>query len=156
MKQICSRRLLAWARMKTTMRKAAAVAACGIALSCTTALSGPASADTMRTVGARGAAVQQIHWVYVWATNVNIRDNTSGPNCNAYPSPSNCPGIVRTVSRQEIGVYCQKRGQPVSDSGYYSEWWSYTYNGPYRASGWTSNVYIRGEAHLVGVPDCTF
>ncbi|HEY7487298.1 MAG TPA: hypothetical protein VH912_22775 [Streptosporangiaceae bacterium] len=145
--------------MKTTMRKAAAVTACGIALFGTTALSGPASADRTRTVGERGArapAAQQLFWVYVWATNVNVRDNTSGPNCNAYPSVDNCPGIVRKVSRQEIGVYCQKRGQPVSDSGYHSEWWSYTYNGPHHASGWTSNVYIRGKAHLDGVPDCTF
>jgi hypothetical protein len=145
--------------MKTTRRKAAAVAACGVALLCTTTLSGSASADSTRTVGekgARAAAAYPIVWVYVWATNVNVRDNTSGPNCNAYPSAANCPGIVRKVSQQEIGVYCQKRGQPVSDSGYSSEWWSYTYNGPYKASGWTSNVYIRGNAHLDGIPDCTF
>jgi hypothetical protein len=145
--------------MKPMKMKAAAAAACGTAMLCTTALSGPASADSTSIGGrhaASAAAAQPIIWVYVWATNVNVRDNTSGPNCNAYPSAGNCPGIVRKVSREEIGVYCQKRGQPVSDSGYYSEWWSYTYNGPYRASGWTSNVYIRGNAHLDGVPDCAF
>jgi hypothetical protein len=141
--------------MKTTRRKAAAIAACGAALLCATTLAGPASAEITRTAGEKAAA-SPIVWVYVWATNVNVRDNTSGPNCNAYPSAANCPGIVRKVSQEEIGVYCQKRGQPVSDSGYSSEWWSYTYNGPYRASGWTSNVYIRGNAHLDGVPDCTF
>jgi hypothetical protein len=112
--------------MKTTRRKAAAIAACGAALLCATTLAGPASADSTSSVGEKGArtaAAYPLVTVYVWATNVNVRDNTSGPNCNAYPSAANCPGIVRKVSQENITVYCQKRGQPVSDSGYHSEWW---------------------------------
>jgi len=73
-----------------------------------------------------------------------------------YPSTTNCPTIYRKVSTQNIGVYCQKRGQPVSDSGYSSEWWSYTYNGAEQPTGWVSNVFIRGKAHLDGVPDCAW
>lgn len=130
-----------------------AVAASG-ALGASVIAAAPAQAAPARQpVGKRAA--DRIVWVYVWATNVNVR--TGGTRaCVEYPSTGNCPTIIRKVSKQEIGVYCQKRGQPVSDSGYYSEWWSYTYNGGYQPSGWVSNVYIRGKAHLDGVPDCAF
>jgi hypothetical protein len=95
--------------------------------------------------------------VYVWASNVNVRANRSGDRaCLDYPSVGNCPDVIMKVSRQNIVVYCQKKGQPVSDSGYSSEWWSYTYTGSRGPTGWTSNVYIRGNAHLDGVPDCAF
>ena len=145
----------------TNMRRAAAAAVCGMALAGTALLTGPASAGTPdQAPNARPGAVQKPaeQWIteYVWATNVNVRDETSGPNCYHYPSIANCPGIVRTVSKENITVTCQKRGQLITDSGYSSEWWSYTLNGSYRPSGWTSNVYIRGNAHLDGVPDCAW
>ncbi|MFA1547756.1 hypothetical protein [Actinomadura chokoriensis] len=133
-----------------------------------------AASSTLMTAGILGASVaaataaqaapvqaapsrsaQSIIWVYVWATNVNVRVGSTAA-CSNYPSTTNCPTIYRKVSEQNIGVYCQKRGQPISNSGYSSEWWSYTYNGSERPTGWVSNVFIRGKAHLDGVPDCAW
>lgn len=107
-------------------------------------------------MGALAGSAHALVTVYVWATNVNLRYSQRTRACVEYPSVSNCETVFRRVSRQNIGVHCQKRGQPISAAGYYSEWWSYVSpigNGP---TTWISNVYVRGKAHLDGVPDCTF
>ncbi|KAB2340415.1 hypothetical protein [Actinomadura rudentiformis] len=109
------------------------------------------------TVAVTAAPAKAEVTVYVWASNVNVRTSLAGNRaCTDYPSARNCPDVVTKVSKQNIVVYCQKKGQPVSDSGYSSEWWSYMYAGYHRPTSWISNVYIRGKAHLDGVPDCTF
>lgn len=119
-------------------------------------LAAAAVAITMVASTSAAQAQSRTYRVSVWASNVNVRDNTSSPACNQYPSVSNCWRVLFKVSKQDILVYCQKRGQPVTDSGYHSEWWSYVVTRPGLPSGWISNVYIRGKAHLDGVPDCTF
>ncbi|TDB87541.1 hypothetical protein [Actinomadura sp. 7K534] len=146
------------------LKRAAMMLAATSALGASVIAAAPAQAAPAQAAPVQQAAApqavgkqsaNQIVWVYVWATNVNVRRGNTGA-CTDYPSTGNCPIIIRKVSKQEIGVYCQKRGQPVSDSGYSSEWWSYVYNGAYQPSGFVSNVYIRGKAHLDGVPDCTW
>ncbi|GAA0595440.1 hypothetical protein [Actinomadura livida] len=151
------------------LKRAAMMLAATGALGASVIAAAPAQAAPVQQAAAPQASVQQaaaqqavgkraadrIVWVYVWATNVNVRRGNTGA-CTDYPSTGNCPIIIRKVSKQEIGVYCQKRGQMVSDSGYSSEWWSYTYNGGDQPSGFVSNVYIRGKAHLDGVPDCAW
>ncbi|RKS76269.1 hypothetical protein BZB76_1620 [Actinomadura pelletieri DSM 43383] len=140
--------------MTLNVRKAFGIAAAGVVMATGfTGLSGTAHADD--PVKPKAGTVRpnaDVYGVYVWASNVNIRWNP-GDACDDYPSVANCARIVRKVSRQEIAVYCQKRGQLVREGGYSSEWWSYADN-PHAPAGYLSNVYIRGKAKLDGVPVC--
>ncbi|MCC5033606.1 hypothetical protein DMH02_010325 [Streptomyces sp. WAC 00631] len=89
--------------------------------------------------------------VYVWATNVNVRNSYSS-TCDNYPSRANCATVTR-VSATWVNAWCQTPGETINDSGYSSRWWTFL-QAPNGTWGWVSNVYIRGEAHLSNVPDC--
>ncbi|MFD6225652.1 hypothetical protein ACFWFZ_02015 [Streptomyces sp. NPDC060232] len=127
------------------------------------ALAGPATASatgqpaaTVRPAAA-GAAAMDFTEVHVWATGVNVRNADSGvpfETCKTFPSRQNCQ-VVATVSRTTVTAYCQKQGEPISDSGYSSRWWTYV-KSPSGPWGWVNNVYITGDEHLAHVSDCTF
>jgi hypothetical protein len=113
-----------------------------------------AAAVTLGVLAGPAAALVN---VYVWATNVNLRYSRVTGACTDFPSVFNCETVLKKVSREWVAVYCQKRGQRITDSGYSSEWWSYKASiSGYEPTTWINNVYIRGAAHLDGVPDCTF
>ncbi|MEU6212124.1 hypothetical protein ABZ891_19760 [Streptomyces sp. NPDC047023] len=103
------------------------------------------------------AAAMDFTKVHVWATAVNVRNAASGvpfQTCKTFPSRQNCQ-VVATVSSTTVTAYCQKQGEPVSDAGYSSRWWTYV-ESPSGMWGWVNNVYITGDEHLAHVSDCTF
>ncbi|MGW0915311.1 hypothetical protein ACWD1Z_26710 [Streptomyces sp. NPDC002784] len=119
------------------------------------ALAGPATATAQPA--AVEAAAMDFTEVHVWASGVNVRNAASGApfeQCKTYPSRQNCQ-VVATVSQTAVTAYCQKQGEPISDSGYSSRWWTYL-KSPSGQWGWVNNVYITGDEHLAGVSDCAF
>ncbi|WP_052706671.1 hypothetical protein [Streptomyces rubellomurinus] len=68
----------------------------------------------------------------------------------------NCPwrdGSTMTLPAQTLNSVCQATGETVTDPVYGSNnWWTYVILG--ENSGWISNIYLRGDAHLNNVPDC--
>ncbi|HZM80336.1 MAG TPA: hypothetical protein VFC19_31760 [Candidatus Limnocylindrales bacterium] len=111
-----------------------------------TAAHGPLSTgdhDTARPQSGHG-----IGWYGVWATNVNVRQNNSA--CAYYPSTTNCPVILTTVSAPEqVYVYCQKAGQTIVINPY----WVYVYAHGY--IGWMASYYIDNATNWIdGVPYC--
>ncbi|MGW0719281.1 hypothetical protein ACWD3K_31705 [Streptomyces sp. NPDC002778] len=121
------------------------------------ALAGPATATATAQPAAVEAAAMDFTEVHVWASGVNVRNAASGApfeQCKTYPSRQNCQ-VVATVSQTTVTAYCQKQGEPISDSGYSSRWWTYL-KSPSGQWGWVNNVYITGDEHLAGVSDCAF
>ncbi|RLV48754.1 hypothetical protein D9V37_13600, partial [Nocardioides mangrovicus] len=88
--------------------------------------------------------------VHVYATSVNVRHG--GTTCNNNPSVANCPTVGATIQPSTITALCQQSGATVSDGGYTSKYWTWVVLPS--TSGFVSNVYITGDAHLAGVPDC--
>ena|SRR2546430_10223606 len=80
--------------------------------------------------------------VYIWATNVFVRSCPS----------QNC-GAVDEISRNSVTDFCQLQSDVVNAEGYTNNWWSYILT-PGGAYGWISNIYIRGNAIIAGVPFC--
>ena len=77
----------------------------------------------------------------VWASNVNVRQDTTTSSA-----------VVTTIpAPTTVTIKCQWHGTPVTDQGYTNDGWSYLpdYN------GWISNIYIKGTAWLDGIPECT-
>ncbi|MFJ4617014.1 hypothetical protein [Streptomyces sp. NPDC088812] len=105
----------------------AGAAATGAALSLLTAAPAQAAPDTTQ--------------VYVWATNVNMR------NCGSFE----CEPYDRVrISRMYVTAYCQSQGDVVRDSGYVNDWWVQVDAGGPR--GWISAVYVRGGRDMQPVP----
>ena len=88
--------------------------------------------------------------VHIWATSVNVRHG--GSACSSSPSTSSCPTVGAHLNAGNQKALCQRAGQKITDSGYTSTYW--TWLALSSGSGFVSNVYITGAAHLAGVPDC--
>ena len=88
--------------------------------------------------------------VHIWATQVNVRHG--GSACVGYPSVGNCPTVGAQLGAGNRTALCQRAGATNTDSGYTSNYWTWIALGS--GSGFVSNVYITGAAHLAGVPDC--
>ncbi|CAM5681298.1 MULTISPECIES: peptidase M23 [Streptomyces] len=95
----------------------AAAAACGAAISMLGAAPAQAASNTVD--------------VYVWATDVNMR------NC---PSFSCAPYSHVKLSQVTVDAHCQVKGDTVVDGPYANNWWvQVTAGGP---RGWISAVYV--------------
>ena len=118
----------------------------------------PVVVGTLATVAATAepasATVRPFDATYrVWATNVNIRENTFDPtSCSGSPSVGNCPNIQGTAQPADtIDVLCQRTGQTIGGNPY---WLNVTdlSNG---ATGWMASYYIDYPANrLPNVGDC--
>jgi hypothetical protein len=112
-----------------------------------------ASAASTSTTAAASAPVDG----YVWASQVNLRGG--GSACTTKPGRTTCPSVLGKYGPGKVSVFCQKKGEAISDAGYKSSYWSLIQTpvpGP-RGSwlgGWVSNVYLRGDAVLANVPFC--
>lgn len=80
--------------------------------------------------------------VYVWATDVFVH------TCR-----SQYCGRVDQISTDTVIDFCQAQGDVVNAEGYTNNWWSYIET-PGGIRGWISNIYIRGNAVIAGVPFC--
>lgn len=116
-----------------------------------TLLAGMASAHTVSTKEAQEPQQSQAvaHTlrahevgVYVWATDVFVRSCAS----------KTC-GPVDQISTTNVTDICQLQGDVVTDAGFTNNWWSYIVT-PGGIRGWISNIYIRGDAVIGGVPHC--
>ncbi len=88
--------------------------------------------------------------VHVYASSVTVR--SGGSACTNSPSTSNCPTVVTHVTNATVTALCQQSGQTVSYDGYSSGYWSWVVQPA--GSGFVTNVYISGAAHIAGEPDC--
>lgn len=80
--------------------------------------------------------------VYVWASDLFVHD-----------CPSTSCGTVDQISRNNVSDACQEQAEVVTAEGYTNNWWSYIRT-PGGINGWISNIYIRGNAVIAGVPFC--
>ncbi|MHC3474552.1 hypothetical protein ACYF6T_38475 [Streptomyces sp. 7R007] len=102
------------------------------------------------TAGTAHAAGHGVDYYGVWATHVNVRKDVP-EECSLYPSTTNCPVIVDTVSTPErVYVLCQQLGQTVGGNPYWV--WVRTPRGNlgYMASYYTDNPTNK----IDGVPIC--
>jgi len=108
-------------------------------------LTGMASAHTIAPQQSQGVAhTLRAHdtSVYIWATSVNVHTCAS----------TTCE-LVGQISTTTVTDVCQAQGETVTAEGYTNNWWSQIV-GPGGIRGWVSNIYIRGDAYIAGVPTC--
>ncbi len=122
----------------------------GAAVLLTSSLAGLGGVVFGAAVAAAAPTPEASPTVSVYASSVNVR--TGGSACKSSPSIGNCSTIVTTVGPATVRALCQRAGQTISDGGYSSNYW--TWVALSAGSGFISNVYITGAAHLAGVPDC--
>ncbi|MET9373832.1 NlpC/P60 family protein [Streptomyces sp. NPDC002992] len=75
-----------------------------------------------------------------WGTDVAI---------HSYPSLASA-AVARLSGPTSVAVSCQKRASTVTEAGYTNNAWSYLPE----YQGWITNIYMKGDAWLAGVPDC--
>ncbi|MDX2646940.1 NlpC/P60 family protein [Streptomyces sp. PA03-1a] len=75
-----------------------------------------------------------------WGTGVAV---------HAYPATGSAV-VVRLAGPTNVAVSCQKHAESVTAEGYTNDAWSYLPE----YQGWISNIYMRGDAWLSGVPSC--
>jgi hypothetical protein len=145
--------------VRAMTRVAATTAALGGVLAMVGGVAGPASAATVRSAPVQLHAVQphavQPHDAHyrVWATNVNIRENTGDPaTCALSPSVADCPDIQgRAQPSDDVDVLCQRIGQTVGGNPY----WVNVEDISNGATGWMASYYIDyPDNRLPNVPDC--
>ncbi|MGW0390472.1 NlpC/P60 family protein [Streptomyces sp. NPDC003042] len=73
----------------------------------------------------------------------------SGVAVLSHPSTGSAV-MARLPGPTNVAVSCQKRASTVTESGYTNNAWSYLPE----YQGWISNIYMKGDAWLAGVPDC--
>ncbi|MEV6172480.1 peptidase M23 [Streptomyces sp. NPDC051954] len=82
--------------------------------------------------------------VYIWATNVNLREDTN--------TSSN---VLAVRSQYWLDGVCQKQGQTVSDPAVgTNNWWTAVQEFAGSDIAWVNNLYLRGGEKIEGVPDC--
>ncbi len=80
------------------------------------------------------------HAYSTWGTGVTIRS-----------SAATGAGVVTRLSGPTgVAVSCQKHAESVTAEGYTNDAWSYLPE----YQGWVSNIYMKGDAWLAGVPNC--
>lgn len=98
------------------------------------------------TAEARPANADAYKMVYVYATDVHLRE---APRTNAT--------IVDSVSHVYLRDYCQtnRNTTPVADpNGGTNPWWSRVTLASGSDFAYVSNVFLRGGRKISGVPDC--
>lgn len=76
-----------------------------------------------------------------WGTGVALRSQ---------PSTVHGTTVARLAGPTSVAVSCQMRAQTVTSEGYTNDAWSYL---P-QYGGWITNIYMKGDAWLAGVPAC--
>ena len=75
---------------------------------------------------------------------------TWGTEVRTHTAPSTgAPAVDRFPGPTQVGVVCQEHAQRVTAGGYTNDAWSKLSDG-----SWMTNIYLKGPAWLVGVPDC--
>ncbi|CAL9656667.1 hypothetical protein SUDANB176_06820 [Streptomyces sp. enrichment culture] len=82
--------------------------------------------------------------VYVWATDVNLREQ-----------PTRQSNVLAVRSRYWLDAVCQTRGERVTDPAVgTNDWWTAVQEFAGSDIAWVSNLYLRGGQKIEGVPDC--
>jgi cell wall-associated NlpC family hydrolase len=79
--------------------------------------------------------------IQVWANGVNVR---AGPSTN--------DAVIGSVGISTLNAICQQQGAWVNANGYSNNWWTRINYGS--GSGWVSNIFIKGDQMIAGVPTC--
>ncbi|MFE7816535.1 peptidase M23 [Streptomyces sp. NPDC057433] len=130
-----------------TRRTATALAATvltvgGLAGTAGTALASPAERDVV--VAAPAADDPTLTNVYVWATDVSLRE-----------WPDTRSSILAVRSRYWLDAVCQTQGETVTDPAVgTNNWWTQVMELSGSDVAWVNNLYLRGGQKIAGVPDC--
>ncbi|MET7708356.1 hypothetical protein [Micromonospora sp. NPDC005413] len=82
-------------------------------------------------------------WYGVWASNVNVRQDSS-EQCYDAPAPWACPNILTKVSApQQVYIVCQKAGETVGGNPY---WVMVRANG---VQGWMASYYTNNATNWI-------
>ncbi|WP_320780704.1 peptidase M23, partial [Streptomyces sp. CRN 30] len=82
--------------------------------------------------------------VYIWATDVNLRDR-----------PNTSSNVLAVRSRYWLDAVCQTQGEYVEDPAVGgNSWWTAVQEFAGSDIAWVSNLYLRGGEKIDGVPDC--
>ncbi|MET7274715.1 peptidase M23 [Streptomyces flaveolus] len=82
--------------------------------------------------------------VYVWATDVNLRQQ-----------PTTASNVLAVRSHYWLDAVCQQRGQYVYDPAVGgNSWWTGVQEFAGSDIAWVNNLYLRGGEKIAGVPDC--
>ncbi|MFJ5262388.1 peptidase M23 [Streptomyces sp. NPDC088387] len=82
--------------------------------------------------------------VYIWATNVNLREQ-----------PTTNSNILAKRSKYWLDAVCQTQGQSVTDPAIgTNNWWTAVQEFAGSDIAWVNNLYLRGGVKIDGVPDC--
>jgi hypothetical protein len=77
--------------------------------------------------------------------------STWGTHVRTHSAPSTTSPVVRTFpGPTTVTVVCQQHAEPVTVDGQTNDAWSQLSDG-----SWLTNIYIKGDAWLHGVPTCT-
>ncbi|MDI5964474.1 C40 family peptidase [Streptantibioticus silvisoli] len=79
-----------------------------------------------------------------------ITESTWGSDVRTHSAASTDAGVVDLFpGPTRVGVVCQEHAQKVSAEGYTNDAWSKLSDG-----SWITNIYLKGDAWLAGVPGC--
>ncbi|MDT6983403.1 peptidase M23 [Streptomyces lusitanus] len=119
-------------RRHVTLLAAAALAFGGLTATAQAAPAAPSGGDPTLTD------------VYIWATDVNLRQQ---------PSVSAPRLAVR--SQYWLDAVCQTQGDTVTDPDVgTNNWWTAVQEFSGSDLAWVNNLYLRGGQKIEGVPDC--
>ncbi|MDQ1042732.1 peptidase M23 [Streptomyces sp. V4I2] len=124
--------------MKKLMQRSAvalAVATLGAGVLATTAAAAPAAVS---------GGDPTLTDVYIWATNVNLREQ-----------PTSESNRLAVRSKYWLDAVCQTPGQTVTDPAVgTNNWWTAVQEFAGSDIAWVNNLYLRGGVKIEGVPDC--
>ncbi|MCT7355379.1 peptidase M23 [Streptomyces sp. 15-116A] len=82
--------------------------------------------------------------VYIWATNVNLRER-----------PTRQSTVLAVRSKYWLDAVCQTQGETVRDPAVgTNNWWTAVQEFAGSDIAWVNNLYLRGGQKIAGVPDC--
>ncbi|MCX4703582.1 peptidase M23 [Streptomyces sp. NBC_01352] len=127
--------------MKKLMQRSAvalAVATLGAGVLATTAEAAPAAPAAV------SGGDPTLTDVYIWATNVNLREQ-----------PTSESNRLAVRSKYWLDAVCQTQGQTVTDPAVgTNNWWTAVQEFAGSDIAWVNNLYLRGGVKIEGVPDC--
>ncbi|MFF3933320.1 peptidase M23 [Streptomyces hirsutus] len=127
-----------------TRRTATALAAAALTISGLTGTALAAPAEHVSVAPAAAADDPRLTNVYVWATNVNLRE---WPNTRS--------NILAVRSQYWLDAVCQTQGETVTDPAVgTNNWWTQVMELSGSDVAWVNNLYLRGGQKIAGVPDC--
>ncbi|MEU3842759.1 NlpC/P60 family protein [Streptomyces sp. NPDC028635] len=78
-------------------------------------------------------------------------NSTWGTDVRIHTSPSVSSQVVTTLAGPTpVRIDCQKHASSVTAEGYTNDAWSHLPD----LGGWVSNIYVKGQAWLAGIPAC--